>query len=88
MRDIRISWAIDKTPSTTYYKAKVLRALIRVLTDIIVKEEELESLTAMSLLKQLKKIDPASLNDEVIRKAQGAAGVTDLYQVMKAQVFA
>lgn len=75
-------------PSTTYYKARVLRALIRVLTDIVAKEGELDSLTAKSLLMQLKKIDPASLNDDVIRKAQGAAGVTDLYQVMKAQVFA
>jgi len=75
-------------PSTTYYKAKVLRALIRVLTDIIVKEEALESLTAMSLLKDLKKINPDTLNDDVIRKAQGTAGVTDLYQVMRAQVFA
>lgn len=75
-------------PGTTYYKAKVLRALIRVLTDIVIKEEALESLTAMSLLKDLKKIKPASLNDDVIRAAQGAAGVTDLYQVMKDQVFA
>ena len=75
-------------PGTTYYKAKVLRALIRVLTDIIIKERALETLTAMSLLKDLKKIKPASLNDDVIRKAQGAAGVTDLYQVMKDQVFA
>jgi DGQHR domain-containing protein len=75
-------------PGTTYYKAKVLRALIRVLTDLIIKEKALESLTAMSLLKDLKKIKPASLNDDIIRKAQGAAGVTDLYQVMKDQVFA
>jgi DGQHR domain-containing protein len=75
-------------PGTTYYKAKVLRALIRVLADIIEKEKSIESLSAMSLLKELKKIKPATLNDEVIRAAQGAAGVTDLYQVMKDQVFA
>ena len=74
-------------PKTTYYKAKVLRALLRVLTDIILKEKALESLTALSLLKDLKKINPDSLSDDVIRKAQGTAGVTDLYQVMKDQVF-
>jgi len=75
-------------PSSTYYKAKVLRAMIRVLTDMVIREQALDSLTAMSLLKDLKKIKPASLNDDVIRKAQGTAGVTDLYQVMKDQVFA
>ena len=65
-----------------------MRALIRVLADIVIKELELESLTAMFLLKALKKIKPSSLNDDVIRAAQGAAGVTDLYQVMRDQVFA
>jgi DGQHR domain-containing protein len=75
-------------PGSTFYRAKVLRALIRVLADIVIKEQAIESLTAMSLLKNLKKIKPGSLNDDVIRSAQGAAGVTDLYQVMRDQVFA
>ena len=75
-------------PSSTYYKAKVLRASFGRLTDMVIREQALDSLTAMSLLKDLKKIKPASLNDDVIRKAQGTAGVTDLYQVMKDQVFA
>lgn len=75
-------------PDSTYYKARVLRALIRVLTDIIVKEKSVDSLTALSLLKDLKKIDPETLSDERIRAAQGSAGVTDLYQAMRDQVFA
>lgn len=75
-------------PESTYYKARVLRALIRVLTDIIIKEKSLESLTALSLLKDLKKIDPATLSEDRIRAAQGSAGVTDLYQAMRDQVFA
>jgi DGQHR domain-containing protein len=75
-------------PNSTYYKARVLRALIRVLTDIIIKEEDIESLTALSLLEDLKKIDPETLSEERVRAAQGSAGVTDLYQAMKDQVFA
>ncbi len=75
-------------PNTTYYRARVLRALIRVLTDIVLKGKSLDSLTALSLLKDLKKIDPATLSDERLRAAQGSAGVTDLYQAMKDQVFA
>ena len=75
-------------PNTTYYKARVLRALIRVLTDIVLGGKSLDSLTALSLLKNLKKIDPTTLSDERVRAAQGSAGVTDLYQAMKDQVFA
>jgi len=75
-------------PNTTYYKARVLRALIRVLTDIVLGGKSLDSLTALSLLKYLKKIDPTTLSDERVRAAQGSAGVTDLYQAMKDQVFA
>lgn len=75
-------------PSSTYYKARVLRALLRVLTDIIIQKKATESLTAVSLLKNLRKIDPTTLSDERIRAAQGSAGVTDLYQAMKEQVFA
>jgi hypothetical protein len=55
---------------------------------MIVKQKSLDSLTALSLLKGLKKIDPATLSEERIRAAQGSAGVTDLYQAMKDQVFA
>jgi DGQHR domain-containing protein len=75
-------------PSTTYYKARVLRALIRVLTDILLKANSPDALTAPSLLKDLKKIDPATLSEERVRAAQGSAGVTDLYQAMKEQIFA
>ena len=75
-------------PGTTYYKARVLRALIRVLTDILLEATSPDALTAPSLLKDLKKIDPATLSEERVRAAQGSAGVTDLYQAIKEQVFA
>jgi DGQHR domain-containing protein len=75
-------------PSSAYYKAKVLRALIRVLTDLVLKVGSLDTLTTPVLLGDLQKIDPATLSDERVRSAQGSAGVTDLYQEMRRQVFA
>lgn len=75
-------------PSSTYYKARVLRALIRVLTDIVVGAKSMDKLTALLLLEKLKKIDPSTLSEEKIRASQGSAGVIDLYEAMKKQVFA
>jgi len=75
-------------PSSTYYKARVLRALLRVLTDIVLGAKSLESLSAAVFLRHLKKIDPTTLSEQRVRAAQGAAGVIDLYREMKNQVFA
>ena len=74
--------------SSTYYKARVLRALVRVLVDIVLKSKNLEDLTTAVLFAQLKKIDPTTLSDERVRAAQGSAGVIDLYQEIAKQVFA
>jgi DGQHR domain-containing protein len=74
-------------PTSTYYKARILRALVRVLTDLALKAQSLDELTAPTLLRDLQKIDPVTLSEERVRAAQGAAGVTDLYQEMKKQVF-
>ena len=75
-------------PSSTYYRARVLRALIRVLTDLVVDARSLDKLTALLLLEKLQKIDPSTLSEERIRAAQGSAGVIDLYEAMKKQVLA
>ena len=74
-------------PSSAYYKARVLRALIRVLVDIVLKARSLDELSADMLLRRLQKIDPATLSEDRLRAAQGSAGVTDLYQAMRSQVF-
>jgi DGQHR domain-containing protein len=74
-------------PASTYYKARVLRALIRLLVDIAEKAQSLDTLTADFLFKEIQKIDPATLSEERVRSAQGAAGVIDLYREMKNQVF-
>jgi len=72
----------------TFYKARVLRALVRVLTDIVLKSKAPATIETKALFDVLSKIDPASLSPDVIRKAQGSAGVTDLYLAMQKQVMA
>ena len=75
-------------PTSTYYKARVLRALVRLLVDIVMNAKSLEDITAELLRSQLQKIDPETLSEERLRAAQGSAGVMDLYTAIKNQVFA
>ena len=73
---------------STFYKARVLRALLRVLTELVVKSQTPVAISTLDFLTQLRKIDPATLAPEVVRAAQGTAGVTDLFQAMLKQVLA
>jgi DGQHR domain-containing protein len=73
-------------PRSTYYKARVLRALIRLLTDLMTTESHPQSLTADKLRELLIRIDPQTLSEERVRQAQGAAGVQDLYAEIRKQV--
>ena len=73
-------------PRSTYYKARVLRALVRVLTDIVNKYDSIDHVTTESMFKLLKKIDPETLSEERVRAAQGSAGVIDLYKEMRNQL--
>lgn len=74
--------------TSTYYKTRVLRALVRVLTDLALEADSFDELTLESLTTSLRKIDPGTLSEERVRTAQGAAGVAQLYQEMRVQVFA
>lgn len=71
--------------NSTYFKARVLRALIRVLSDMI-SQTPFEQLTTQRMRTMLERIDAATLSEEAVRKAQGSAGVQDLYQQMRNQV--
>lgn len=75
-------------PKSTYYKARVFRALIRVLTDLVAQVPSIATLTMHELRTRLQKIDPATLSEERIRMAQGSVGVQDLYAEIHRQVFA
>jgi DGQHR domain-containing protein len=72
---------------STFYKARVLRALLRVLADLVTSAESLEELTTSKLRDAVEKIDRDTLSEEAVRRMQGSAGVQDLYEQMKAQVF-
>jgi DGQHR domain-containing protein len=72
-------------PQSTFFKARVLRALIRVLSDIVAKEGTVDVDTER-LRRYLQHIDRDSLSNEEVRRMQGSAGVSDLYAQIKSQV--
>lgn len=72
-------------PQSTFFKARVLRALLRVLSDILATTT-IEKLTANRLREMLAQIDRSTLTEAEVRRAQGSAGVQDLYTQMRNQV--
>ncbi len=81
----RHGWMTGVSP---FYRARVLRVLIRLMPEIIqaIKKKPLD-VTYGDFLPFLKKIDKASLEPEVIRAAQGTAGMKQIYDQTKAQIF-
>jgi DGQHR domain-containing protein len=75
------------TPNSNFYKARVLRAFIRILTDLILRTPNLGDLTTDAMRLLLQKVDQTTLSDERVRQAQGSAGVQDLYEEILKQVF-
>ena len=73
------------TTNSTFFKARVLRALIRVLSDVL-GQTPIDQLTTERMRKMLQRIDQATLSEEAVRKAQGSAGVQDLYHQMSSQI--
>jgi DGQHR domain-containing protein len=74
-------------PKSTFFKARVLRALLRVLSDMLMRSKSVEDLTTEGIRARLERIDRATLSEEEVRRAQGSAGVRDLYVQMRDQVF-
>ena len=73
-------------PQSVFFKARVLRALFKLLSDIV-KELKDDELTAIDMIPYLELIDEAKLDPEVIRSVQGSAGIRAIYLSIKAQVF-
>lgn len=80
----RDNWGNATSP---FYKARVLRALLRLLPDLI-REISKPTLDVFykDFLPYLEKIDKKSLDTEVIRAAQGSAGMKAIYEQIKGQV--
>lgn len=76
------------TPNSSFYKARVLRALLRLLPDLIREiKKPPETISYLDFLPYIEKIDVNSLDTEVIRAAQGSAGMKAIYDQMKNQIF-
>ena len=73
------------TIQSAFFKARVMRALLRVLADIL-GLDSMNALTTSKLRDYLRRIDVSTLSAEEVRKAQGSAGVQDLYRQMKQQI--
>ena len=73
-------------PESTFFKARVLRAIFRLLSDLV-KDLSGQPMTAQSFLPYLLRIDEQSLDPEIIRSAQGSAGIRAIYLSIKSQVF-
>ena len=68
-----------------FFKARVLRALLRLMSDIVVECKKQQP-TASDFLPFLMRIDEQSLEPDKIRLAQGSAGMKAIYLALKSQV--
>ncbi|HYK01812.1 MAG TPA: DGQHR domain-containing protein [Thermoanaerobaculia bacterium] len=73
-------------PQSPFFKARVLRALIRVLSDVL-SETTIGELSTEKIRRRLARIDASTLSEAAVRRMQGTAGVQDLYIQMRKQVF-
>jgi hypothetical protein len=76
-----------KTGETTFYSARVVRGLLRLLPELIrtLKKSPLE-LYPEDYYKCLKRIKLESLSPDAIRAAQGSAGIRAIYNQIRSQV--
>lgn len=76
------------TVESSYYRARVLRALLRLLPDIIRSiDRDLTTLMYYHFQPFLEKIDEGLLHPDAIRAAQGSAGMKAIYDQIYDQVF-
>ena len=76
-------WDEARSP---FFKARLsLRAMIRVLDDMLQKRP-IDQLTTLAMRKAFAQIKAETLSEEAVRKAQGSAGVRDLYTAIVQQV--
>ncbi len=73
-------------PHSAFFKARVLRAMFRLLLDVV-RDRGGEDFTSTSVLPYLSKIEEETLDPEVIRSIQGSAGIRAIYLAIKSQVF-
>lgn len=75
-------WNDSNSP---FFKARVLRALLRVLSDLLATRT-FEQLSTELMRKFFLRIDTKTLSAEELRRVQGSAGVQDLYKAIMNQI--
>ena len=73
------------TKDSSFFKARVLRALLRLLGDIA-RVRPVSELTVQGFLPLLQRIDATSLEPAAIRAVQASAGVKAIYDQIRGQV--
>jgi DGQHR domain-containing protein len=79
-----------RSPKPPFLRARVLRALFRLVPEMVSAIRggaDPGRLTYRDFLPYLKRIDEASLDSDVIRAAQGSAGMIAIYNQIHGQVF-
>jgi DGQHR domain-containing protein len=74
-------------PQSPFFRARVLRALLRVLSDLLYRQS-FARLSTEKLRGYLERIKPETLSNEELRRVQGSAGVQDLYETISQQLAA
>lgn len=78
-------WITGESP---FYRARVLRPLLKLLPEILKNSKKDPTEVMYShFLPYLKRINKSSLEDEAIRAVQGAAGMKEIYDQIKTQIF-
>lgn len=77
-------WRKGNTP---FLKARVMRALIRLIPDVLARaEKDIKSAKVSDYKKVLSKINQDSLSDDQIRAHQGSAGIKQIYEMILLQI--
>lgn len=76
------------TKTSVFYKARTLRALLKLLVDIVSQKDfKIEEASTKVFTPYLRKINRNNLEPDVIRAKQGAAGIKAIYDELFEQVF-
>ncbi|MGN6729312.1 MAG: DGQHR domain-containing protein [Rhodanobacteraceae bacterium] len=77
-------WSDGRTP---FMKARVMRALLKLLPDVLSKAgKDITTARVSDYRKVVEKIDQISLSDEQIRAHQGSAGIKQIYEMILSQI--
>lgn len=72
---------------STFYKARVVRALLRLIPDIVrATDKDVTAVTARDLRAVMEHIDPDTLTTDSIRAVQGSAGISEITEIIRRQI--